>query len=76
MDINSVQDWFRNARRGSTLVYYSYQRKDGRLLARACELDSEVAVAANLIRRYAADDKAVIYQRFTPETCEYIIKKI
>ena len=71
-----VEQWFQDSRRGSTLVYYSYKRKDGRLLAKECEFNKEMAMAANTIRRYANMNKAVIYQRFTPETCEYIIKKI
>jgi hypothetical protein len=76
MNIAKIEEWFQTSRAGSQLVYYSYERRNGVLLARMCEMSRDIAMVANAARRYASSGRAVIFQKFTPDSCEYIIKKI
>jgi hypothetical protein len=76
MNINDLEKWFQNNPRQSTLVYYSYERKSGKPLASACERNIEMSSLANAVMRYMREGRAVVFQKFTPDVCEYVIKKI
>lgn len=76
MTAEELEKWYQSNPRKSTVVYYWYERKDGKLLARACERNPDVGALAGLAWKYAREGKAVIYQRFSKDTCEYILKKI
>lgn len=76
MKAEDIDNWLKNNPRKSSITYYSYNRRDGKLLAKACERNIEMATLANTVMRYVREGKAVAYQKFTPDVCEYIIKKI